>query len=144
MRGRLQRGWWQRGWLQHSLVAALLAWCLATSLSSLHAALVRGRDPLAQLDAEFGALASELPQRGAIGYLAPPGDVITVDDQRLLYAAQYALAPRLMTTRMGPESGPEFLIVARGTDRADDPRLAGYRLVSRTPGGHRVYRRSAP
>ena len=57
------------------------------------------------------------------------------------YAAQYALVPRVVVSRVGHE----FMIVAHGMPRpGHDPRLDGYFLVSVTPEDHRVYRRLVP
>jgi hypothetical protein len=54
------------------------------------------------------------------------------------YAAQFALTPRVVVAR----TGPEFLIVARDTARPNgDPRLDGYHLAASLPNGHRLFRR---
>jgi hypothetical protein len=82
-----------------------------------------------------------LPPAGDVGYLdryENAGDETVV---RARYAAQYALAPRVLLPRVGAE----FLIVADDTARpGGDPRLDGYFLVAATPAGHRLFRRLAP
>lgn len=98
-------------------------------------------DPMAQLESEFRALIPELPPRGTVGYLEQFEGNGSVDAVRVHYAAQYALAPRIVVGR----TGPEFVIVAIGTERpGGDPRLRGYVQVARTPAGHRVFRRFTP
>lgn len=98
-------------------------------------------DPMAQLEAGFRELIPELPPSGEIGYLEQYGEGVSVDAVRTHYAAQYALAPRIVVGR----TGQEFVIVANGTERpGGDPRLRGYVQVARTPAGHRVFRRFTP
>ena len=127
------RDWWQR-----ALSAAVLVWCLLAATASLREGLARDPDPMAGLEAEFRALVFDLPARGTIGYLEGYADGGTDAAVRMHYAAQYALAPRVIVGRIGPE----FLIVARGTPRpGGDPRLDGYYHVATSPNEHRVYRR---
>ena len=130
-------------WIRWVLAGALLGWCLLASVSSLLASLARGLDPMGELEAEFRPFALELPPTGEVGYLEPyngetgqEGDAV-----RMHYAAQYALVPRVVLGRIGPE----FLIVARGTARPEgDPRLDGYFPVASFPSGHRLFRRLIP
>ncbi len=130
------RDWWRR-----ALGGALLVWCFLAATAALRDGLARDPDPIAGLDAEFRALVFDLPARGTIGYLEGYEDAGTADAVRMHYAAQYALVPRVVVGRVGPE----FLIVARGTSRpGGDPRLDGYYHVATFPSGHRVYRRLVP
>jgi hypothetical protein len=118
------------------LAAAVLAWCLLAAFSTFLEALRRNPDPMVELQAEFMPFARVLPPRGEVGYL----EQRDANDEavRMYYAAQYALAPRLVVSRIGPE----FLIVARGTPQpGGDARLEGYYHVLTFPGGHRLFRR---
>jgi|CXWL01.1.fsa_nt_gi hypothetical protein len=97
---------------------------------------------MARLEREFRALELELPPLGEIGYLEHYVDGGSEDSVRTHYAAQYALAPRVIAGRI---TGQAFVIVAAGTERpGGDPRLRGYVPVARTPAGHRVFRRFDP
>ena len=128
----------RRGWVPWVGGGVLLAWCLAAALSALLTALRQPRDPMAELEASFAPFAFELPPFGEIGYLeaAVGGD----EAERTYYAAQYALVPRVIVAR----TGPEFLIVAGGSERERDPRLEGYFLARPLPNGHRLFRRLVP
>ena len=123
------------------LATLALAWSLVASASALRTALLLPPDPMQRLDAEFRELAPRLPPTGEVGYLdryENAGDDAVV---RARYAAQYALAPRVVLAR----TGPEFLIVADDTERpGGDPRLDGYFLVTTTSAGHRLFRRLKP
>ena len=123
------------------LATIALAWSLVASASALRTALLLPPDPMQRLDAEFRELAPRLPPTGEIGYLdryENAGDDAVVQAR---YAAQYALAPRVVLAR----TGPEFLIVAYDTERpGGDARLAGYFLVATTSAGHRLFRRLGP
>jgi len=120
-------------------LTGLLAWCLVAAFSAFR--LSRPPDPIAGLDAEFSALAEHLPARDLIGFLDRHENTGTDDAARTWYTAQYALAPRVVVSRVGPE----FLIVARGAARpGGDPRLDGYTHVETVAGGHRLYRRTSP
>ncbi len=124
--------------LQQAIGGALLLWSLAVAASGLQATLALGRDPMAQLDAEFRVFAPYLPPVGVIGYLEGYVDGGSPEAVRMHYAAQYSLAPRVVVGRIEGE----FLIVARGAARPDgDPRLDGFHLVAEFPGGHRLFRR---
>jgi hypothetical protein len=119
------------------IAAALLAWCLVLAVSALLDARQRPTDPMARLDAEFRDFAPYLPPSGTVGYLDPVGGWVE-DAVRTHYAAQYALAPRIIVTRLDQP----FLIVAAGAaDPAGDPRLDGFVEVVRLPAGHRLFRR---
>ena len=120
------------------LCGALLAWCLFAAVSALRLSLNRPADPMAVLEAEFKPFAFELPPFATVGYLEQrDGGEYAV---RMHYAAQYALAPRVVVGRVGPE----FMIVARGTAQPDDPRLEGFYPVARLANGHRLFRRLVP
>lgn len=96
---------------------------------------------MARLEREFRVLIPDLPSSGDIGYLERYEEGGSVEAVRTHYAAQYALAPRIIVAR----TGSEFVIVADGTERpGGDPRLRGYFQVARTPAGHRVFRRLTP
>ena len=117
----------------------LLVWCLAAAVSALLMAARQRRDPMPDLEASFAPFALELPAAGVIGYLeaAAGGE----EAERMYYAAQYTLVPRVIVAR----TGPEFLIVARGTEReGSDPRLEGYFPVRQLPNGHRLFWRLEP
>ena len=127
-------------WIRRVLTGALLVWCLLASASSLRTSLARNPDPMGELEAEFRPLAFELPATGEVGYLEQYGGA-TDDAVRMYYAAQYALVPRVVVGRIGPE----FLIVARGMARPEgEPRLDGYFRIAAFPGGHRLFRKLIP
>ena len=119
------------------LGGVVLAWALVAGLSALRAALARPHDRMEEQEAEFRQLIPDLPARGAIGYLEPYNG-FNDDTTREHFAAQYALAPRLIVAK----PYYEFLIVANGAARPDgDPRLATFARVATYPGGHRLFRR---
>ena len=119
------------------LGGGVLAWCLVATLSHLHAARARPHDRMAEQEAEFLAFVPYLPAAGSIGYLQP-FDGWSDSAVRTHYAAQYALAPRVV-----PEHrSQEFVIVASGAARpGGEPRLAGFFPVATFPGGHSLFRR---
>lgn len=126
---------------QRILAVIAVTWSLLAAGSALRAARALPPDPMARLEAEFRALVPELPPSGEVGYLERYEDGGSVDAVRTHYAAQYALAPRVVRGR----TGQEYVIVAEGTERpGGDPRLRGYVQVARTPAGHRVFRRFTP
>lgn len=115
----------------------LFGWCLFAAGSALQRSMARSPDPMATLEAGFLPFVVELPATGEVGYLEPYSGS-TEETVRMHYAAQYALTPRVVSAR----TGPEFLIVARGMARPDgDPRLEGYHLAASFPAGHRLFRR---
>lgn len=126
----------------HRVLAVVgLTWSVVAAAAALRASLAFPPDPMSRLEAEFRALAVELPSRGDIGYLERYENEGAEDAVRMHYAAQYALAPRVVASR----TGTEYLIVAAGTEKpGGDPRLDGYFQIARTPAGHRVFRRLAP
>lgn len=130
-------------WVRLALAGALLLWCMLAAVSSLLTSLARNRDPMGELDAEFRPFALELPPTGEVGYLEAY-DGATEEEEtavRMHYAAQYALVPRVVLGRVGPE----FLIVARGMAQPEgDPRLDGYFRVASFPSGHRLFRKLIP
>jgi hypothetical protein len=96
---------------------------------------------MTQDEAGFRALVPYLPAVGTVGYLEPDADDQPGDAVRMHYTAQYALVPRVVLAR----PGSEFMIVPRGTVRADeDPRLEGYHVVATVTAGHQLYRRLMP
>jgi len=127
-------------WTQRTLGGAVLAWALLAAILALKTSWSLDPDPMAELQAAFHPLASELPNAGTIGYLqhyqyAQASSDIEI---RRYYAAQYALAPRVIVLR----TGPEYLIVATGTvNPQGDARLDEYVLAALFPNKHRVYRR---
>ena len=130
-----------RDWWRSALGAALLVWSLLAAISTVRDGLARDADPVAALDSEFRALVFDLPASGLVGYLEAHSDAGSDAAVRMYFVAQYALVPRVVVGR----AGPEFLIVARGTDRpGGDSRLDGYHQVASSPSGHRVYRRLVP
>jgi hypothetical protein len=130
-----------RSWWRSALGCALLVWSLLAAVSTVRDGLATEIDPIAELESDFLALVFDLPARGVIGYLEAYGGAGTDAAIRTYFAAQYALVPRVIVGR----TGPEFVIVARGTERpGGDPRLNGYHLVASFPSGHRVYRRLVP
>lgn len=117
--------------------AALLAWCLLAVGGAHRTAAAREPDPMARIAAEFLPFVPFLPPRGEIGYLEKRGG--NDDDTRIYYASQYALVPRVVLSR----TGPEFLIVPRDTEvPGGDERLAGFVPVRMFPTGHRLFRRA--
>lgn len=126
---------------QRVLAVIGVTWSLLAAGSALRATRALPLDPMARLEAEFRALAPDLPPFGEVGYLERYEGGGSVDAVRAHYAAQYALAPRVIVGR----TGQEFVIVAEGTERpGGDPRLRGYFRVAGTPAGHRIFRRPAP
>lgn len=129
------------GRAQQVLGVLAVAWALIASFGALRGAWAQPPDAMARLQAEFSQLARDLPPRGEVGYLERFEDAGAEDAVRAHYAAQYALVPRVVVSRIGLE----FLVVAEGAARpGGDPRLDGYFLVSVTPEGHRVFRRLVP
>ena len=120
----------------------LLAWGVAAAAGGLQDARALPDDPMARLDAEFRPFASLLPPgTAAVGYLEQYGDSGSDDAVRTYYAAQYALAPIVVESRVNAE----FVIVARGAARpGGDDRLAPYQVVAALPTGHRLFRRTEP
>lgn len=91
---------------------------------------------MAGLEDEFLPFVPFLPPRGEIGYLEKRNG--TDEDVRRYYAAQYALVPRVVLSR----TGPEFLIVPKETELpGGDERLAGFVPMRTFPTGHRLFRR---
>jgi len=112
----------------------LLAWCVVAAVASLRFALDRADDPGARLDAEFRVFAPYIPVTADVGFLEYRGG--GNDETRAYYAAQYALAPRVVLSRVGPE----YLIVPNGAAQGEaDERLAGFRAVHAFPSGHRLF-----
>lgn len=111
---------------------------MAAALSAARVARRTPVDPTARLEGEFLPLAAALPGRGEVGYLERYVNGGSEDAVRTHYAAQYALAPRVVRAR----TGQEFVIVAAGHERpGGDARLRGYAPVASSPAGHRVFRR---
>jgi hypothetical protein len=127
--------------VQQGLAALAVVWSLVAAFGALRGARAQPLDPMERLEAEFSKLAKDLPPAGQVGYLERYEDAGAEDAVRAHYAAQYALVPRVVVSRVGHE----FMIVAHGMPQpGHDPRLDGYFLVSVTPEDHRVYRRLVP
>jgi hypothetical protein len=127
--------------VQQGLAVLAVTWAVIAAAGAVRGARAQPPDPIERLEAEFTQLAKDLPPSGEVGYLERYVDAGADDAVRAHYAAQYALAPRVVLSRVGLE----FMIVAEGTTHPGrDPRLDGYFLVSATPEGHRVYRRLVP
>lgn len=127
--------------VQQALAALAVVWALVAAFGAVRGARAQPIDPMARFEAEFKQLAKDLPPSGDVGYLERYVDAGAEDAMRMHYAAQYALVPRVILSRVGLE----FMIVAQGTAQPDhDARLEGYFLVSATPEDHRVYRRLVP
>ena len=124
-------------WIKTAAAVAAMAWCLAAAVYNVRTAW-NPRHPIADLEAQFSALIPHLPTRGEVGFLEHHDAPGTADAARTWYTAQYALSPRLVVSRLGPE----FLIVAAGTAHPDgDRRLEGYVHIHTVPGRHQLYRR---
>ena len=118
-----------------------VVWSLVASVGGLRQALDQAPDVAAALESEFRELVPQLPPTGVVGYLERYVDADAVEAVRMHYLAQYALVPRIVERG----TGPEFLIVARGTEApGGDFRLEGYFPVANYSSGHRVYRRFVP
>ena len=126
------------GRVQQVLAALAVGWALVAAIGAVRGAWAQPLDLMERLEAEFRQLAKDLPPAGEVGFLDRYADGGAEDAQRMHFAAQYALVPRVVLARVGFE----FMIVAQGAAQPDhDPRLEGYYLVSTTPEDHRVYRR---
>ena len=129
------------GRVQQVLATLAVGWALVAAIGAVRGARAQPLDPMERLEAEFRQLAKDLPPSGEVGFLDRYVDGGAEDAQRLHFAAQYALVPRVVLARVGLE----FMIVAQGAAQpGHDPRLDGYYLVSTTPEDHRVYRRLIP
>ena len=116
----------------------VLAWSLVAATGAFRAALARSDDPGIQLDAEFSAFAPYIPPTADVGFLEDRSGVDAA--LRDYYAAQYALVPRVILSRVGPD----YLIVPEGAAQSDaDERLAGFHELRAFPGGHRLFVRLA-
>ena len=119
--------------------AVVLLWALFSVAAGLRNAVMRQPYQVPSLEAEFRALARELPPAGAVGFLEYGVDDASSDHGMVYYVAQYALVPRVLEKR----TDLGFLIVARDALRAGrDERLSGFELVASSRQGHRLYRRS--
>ena len=122
-------------------VGVVILWALPAIYGTQRFADARRTDPVAALEAEYGALAPALPPRGAVGFLEYAVDDDSAEHVMAYYVAQYTLAPRIVLKR----ADQEFVIVPRGAPRAGgDERLAGLAPVASSPGGYRLYRRRVP
>ena len=112
----------------------LLAWCVVAAVASLRFALDRAEDPGARLDAEYRAFAPYIPITADVGFLEYRDG--SNEGTRAYQAAQYALAPRVVLSRVGPE----YLIAPNGAAQGEtDERLRGFRPVHEFPSGHRLF-----
>jgi hypothetical protein len=124
--------------LTRTAYAAAIVWALVSVGASWRDALRRPADPIVSLEAEFQALAPALPPSGAVGFLRFHVDDDRADRLRVFYAAQYALAPRLIQKR----TDLELLIVVPDALRPGvDDRLADFTVVASSKTGYRVYQR---
>lgn len=119
--------------------AVVLAWCLAVAWTARSAAITRPSDIMPELDRQFTLFDRQLPRLGVVGFLEPTKDAGAPEAVQIYYAAQYALAPRVVVPRVGAE----FVIVPVGAASGDDdPRLTGYQRVGTSRDGHRLFRRT--
>ena len=119
--------------------AVVLAWCLLAAWTTLSTARARPTDIMPELDRQFSMFARQLPRLGTIGFLEPLKDAGSPEAVQIHYAAQFALVPRVVVPRVGPE----YLIVPVWAASGDgDPRLAGYDRIGSSLGGHRLFRRA--
>jgi hypothetical protein len=127
--------------VQQGLAALAVAWAVVAACGAVRGARAQPLDRMERQQAEFAQLAPQLPPSGEVGFLEHYENAGAEDAVRAHYAAQYALVPRVLLSRVGLE----FMIVAQGMPRpGGDPRLDGYFLVWATPEDHRVYRRLLP
>ena len=118
----------------------MLLWAVVSAAATLRTAAMQTTNPVTSLEAQFRALAPALPPSGTIGFLEYGVDDARADHVMVYYAAQYALAPRLVEKR----TDLEFLVVARDALRPGvDERLSDFELVTSSSEGHRLYRRRA-
>jgi hypothetical protein len=118
--------------------AVVLLWALVSAAATLRNAVMRTANPVASLEAQFRTLALALPSSGTVGFLEYAVDDASSDHVMVYYAAQYALAPRLVVKR----TDLEFLLVARDALRPGfDERISAFDLVTSSREGHRLYRR---
>jgi len=126
-------------WLGWAGAIVLLAWCVNAAIAGRASQARREPDPMAELDASYRRFAADLPPLAIVGFLERYNGA-TNDSVRMHYAAQYALVPRLVVSR----TGPEFVIVSPEMQQpGGDPRLEGYYRVAGVPGGHQLFRRLA-
>lgn len=119
--------------------AIVLLWSLFSVAAGLRSAVMRQPYQVPSLEAEFRALARELPPAAVVGFLEYDIDDASSEHVMVYYVAQYALVPRVLEKR----ADLEFLIVARDALRAGhDARLSGFELVTSSRQGHRLYRKS--
>ncbi len=129
-----------RSSLTRAVAAAVLLWAVVSAAATLRNAAMQAANPVTAIEAQFRALAPALPPSGTIGFLEYGVDDTSADHLMVYYAAQYALAPRLVEKR----TDLEFLVVARDALRPGvDERLSGFELVTSSTEGHRLYRRRA-
>jgi hypothetical protein len=120
--------------------AVVLLWSLFSVAAVLRNAVLRQPYQVTSLEAEFRALARELPPTAVIGFLEYSVDDASPDHVMVYYVAQYALAPRVVLKR----TDVDFLLVARDAlRRGHDERISGFELVASSRQGNRLYRRSA-
>jgi hypothetical protein len=86
----------------------------------------------------YARVAAELPPAARIGFVSLIADRNAAG--ATAYAAQYALAPRLLDAELGNAT---LAITTPDAPQAvdDDPRLRGFAPVGPSPGGVRIYRR---
>jgi hypothetical protein len=127
-----------RSSLTRAAAAVVLLWAVVSAAATLRNAAMQAANPVTSLEAQFRALALALPPSGAIGFLEYGVDDASSDRVMVYYAAQYALAPRMVEKR----TDLEFLVVARDALRPGvDERLTDFELITSSTEGHRLYRR---
>lgn len=119
----------------------VIVWALVSVIAACRSAVTRAQDPIETLDREFRSLSHALPPAGPVGFLRYDRDDDHPDRVLTYYAAQYALAPRVVEKR----TDLEFLIVAPGAARPEgDERLRGFVPVTTSREGYAVYQRRQP
>jgi len=126
--------------LTRVLSLIVVVWALVSVITASRNAIMRGADPVADLETEFRTLSHALPASGPVGFLRYEADDERADRVMTYYVAQYTLAPRVVEKR----SDLEFVIVAPDALRSGvDDRLAGFVPIATSKQGYRVYQRRA-
>lgn len=117
---------------------ALVSWCTVASFATARASFAKPTDPMPALEAEFLPFAKVLPRFGDVGYLEDHSPTSQADAERRMWAAQYALVPRVILSRV---AGEYALAPAGNENPVGDERLRGYAPVVTLPNGNRLVRR---
>ena len=120
------------------LAAVVVACSLASLLYEVAVAPRSAPDGVDSLLALYAGVAVELPPAERIGFVSLISDRNTAG--ATAYAAQNALAPRLLDADLGNVT---FAITTPKAPPAvdDDPRLRGFAPIGTSAGGVRIYRR---